>query len=65
MTFSVGVLQNDDVVFEPALPDWKQEAIQSIVMVSQTSVVLYASVDEVGLGDLYEDFLPVSRCFLV
>ena len=33
-TFSVGVLQHDDVVFEPELPDWKQEAIQSINMVS-------------------------------
>lgn len=32
-TFSLGVLQNDDVVFEPELPDWKQEAIQSMVMV--------------------------------
>ena len=33
VTFSVGVLQNDDVAFKPALPDWKQEAIQSITMV--------------------------------
>jgi polyamine oxidase len=35
-TFSAGVLQNTDVVFEPALPDWKTEAINSIEMVSQT-----------------------------
>jgi polyamine oxidase len=35
-TFSAGVLQNTDVVFEPALPDWKMEAINSIEMVSQT-----------------------------
>lgn len=34
VTFSVGVLQNNDVSFIPALPDWKQEAIQSITMVS-------------------------------
>ena len=33
-TFSLGVLQHDDVTFEPALPDWKQEAIQSMDMVS-------------------------------
>ena len=33
VTFSVGVLQNDDVGFKPILPDWKQEAIQSITMV--------------------------------
>ena len=32
-TFSLGVLQHDDVVFDPPLPDWKQEAIQSMVMV--------------------------------
>jgi polyamine oxidase len=32
-TFSVGVLQNDDVVFEPKLPSWKREAISSIDMV--------------------------------
>lgn len=33
VTFSIGVLQNNDVSFEPSLPDWKEEAIQSIVMV--------------------------------
>lgn len=32
-TFSLGVLQNDDVTFIPPLPDWKQEAIQSMTMV--------------------------------
>ena len=35
-TFSVGVLQNSDVVFQPPLPDWKFEAINSIVMVSRS-----------------------------
>ncbi|KAI0351674.1 amine oxidase [Trametes cingulata] len=39
-TFSLGVLQNDDVVFEPALPDWKQEAIQSMVMATYTKIFL-------------------------
>jgi monoamine oxidase len=33
-TFSLGVLQHDDVVFDPPLPSWKQEAIQSMTMVS-------------------------------
>ena len=33
-TFSLGVLQHDDVAFEPPLPSWKQEAIQSMDMVS-------------------------------
>lgn len=32
-TFSLGVLQNDDVEFHPPLPSWKQEAIQSMTMV--------------------------------
>lgn len=32
-TFSLGVLQSDDVLFEPPLPMWKQEAIQSMTMV--------------------------------
>jgi polyamine oxidase len=32
-TFSLGVLQHDDVRFEPPLPAWKAEAIQSMTMV--------------------------------
>ena len=32
-TFSLGVLQNDDVQFNPPLPEWKVEAIQSMTMV--------------------------------
>ena len=36
-TFSLGVLQNDDVQFVPPLPAWKQEAIQSMSMVSSRS----------------------------
>jgi len=34
VTFSVGVLQNADVVFDPPLPDWKREAINNMEMVS-------------------------------
>jgi len=34
-TFSIGVLQNADVVFEPPLPSWKVEAINSIEMVKR------------------------------
>lgn len=41
VTFSVGVLQGDDVKFHPSLPDWKQEAIQSMVMVCHTLVCVY------------------------
>jgi len=32
-TFSLGVLQNDDVRFDPPLPEWKVEAIHSMTMV--------------------------------
>ncbi|KAF7328966.1 Amine oxidase [Mycena venus] len=39
-TFSLGVLQNDDVLFEPALPTWKQEAIQSMTMGTYTKIFL-------------------------
>ncbi|EIW56720.1 amine oxidase [Trametes versicolor FP-101664 SS1] len=39
-TFSLGVLQHDDVVFEPALPDWKEEAIQSMTMATYTKIFL-------------------------
>lgn len=40
VTFSVGVLQNDDVVFKPALPDWKEEAINSMTMATYTKIFL-------------------------
>ncbi|THH07776.1 hypothetical protein EW145_g3150 [Phellinidium pouzarii] len=40
VTFSIGVLQNDDVVFKPTLPDWKQEAIQSVTMTTYTKIFL-------------------------
>ncbi|KAH7882158.1 hypothetical protein F5I97DRAFT_1931880 [Phlebopus sp. FC_14] len=39
-TFSAGVLQNDDVVFQPPLPDWKVEAINSIEMATYTKIFL-------------------------
>ncbi|KIM37932.1 hypothetical protein M413DRAFT_76550 [Hebeloma cylindrosporum] len=39
-TFSLGVLQNDDVTFTPALPGFKQEAIQSMVMATYTKIFL-------------------------
>lgn len=34
-TFSLGVLQNDDVLFDPPLPPWKQEAINTMTMVKE------------------------------
>ncbi|KAH7909988.1 hypothetical protein BJ138DRAFT_1153955 [Hygrophoropsis aurantiaca] len=39
-TFSLGVLQYGDVEFEPSLPSWKVEAIQSSVMATYTKIFL-------------------------
>ncbi|KAF8797572.1 amine oxidase [Phlegmacium glaucopus] len=39
-TFSLGVLQNDDVQFYPPLPHFKQEAIQGMVMATYTKIFL-------------------------
>ncbi|KAJ3499699.1 hypothetical protein NLG97_g150 [Lecanicillium saksenae] len=39
-TFSVGVLQNDVVAFEPELPQWKQTAIQKFTMGTYTKIFL-------------------------
>ncbi|KAG0694709.1 hypothetical protein DFH29DRAFT_1033165 [Suillus ampliporus] len=39
-TFSVGVLQYGDVAFKPDLPEWKVEAIQSMVMATYTKIFL-------------------------
>ncbi|KAA1475714.1 amine oxidase [Dentipellis sp. KUC8613] len=39
-TFSLGVLQNDDITFDPSLPEWKQEAIQSMTMATYTKIFL-------------------------
>ncbi|KAI9461925.1 amine oxidase [Lactarius psammicola] len=39
-TFSLGVLQNDDVQFHPPLPEWKVEAIHSLTMATYTKIFL-------------------------
>ncbi|RPD72752.1 amine oxidase [Lentinus tigrinus ALCF2SS1-7] len=39
-TFSLGVLQHDDVKFVPPLPAWKQEAIHSMSMGTYTKIFL-------------------------
>ncbi|KIN94126.1 hypothetical protein M404DRAFT_413684 [Pisolithus tinctorius Marx 270] len=57
VTFSAGVLQNTDVVFEPALPDWKREAISSIEMSVYTKIFLQFKEKfwfDTGIG-LYAD----------
>ena len=62
-TFSVGVLQNSDVVFQPPLPDWKIEAINSIEMVCQDLDLDFRTY--CALGWLYQGFPSVQRDFLV
>jgi polyamine oxidase len=37
-TFSIGVLQNTDVVFEPELPDWKKDAIANFHMATYLKI---------------------------
>ncbi|KDR74115.1 hypothetical protein GALMADRAFT_269603 [Galerina marginata CBS 339.88] len=39
-TFSLGVLQHDDVAFSPPLPDFKQEGIYTMVMATYTKIFL-------------------------
>ncbi|KAL1630969.1 hypothetical protein SLS56_004643 [Neofusicoccum ribis] len=39
-TFSVGVLQNEVVAFDPPLPDWKKTAIESFQMGTYTKVFM-------------------------
>lgn len=40
VTFSVGVLQHQDVTFHPSLPAWKTEAIASMKMATYTKIFL-------------------------
>lgn len=64
-TFSAGVLQNDDVKFEPELPDWKREAIESTTMVgfSGSSVLKMSLI--AFLGYVYENLLAIPQEILV
>ncbi|KAK7676939.1 hypothetical protein QCA50_020057 [Cerrena zonata] len=39
-TFSLGVLQNDDVRFHPTLPDWKLEAVHGMTLETYTKIFL-------------------------
>ncbi|KAF8640170.1 hypothetical protein AX16_010225 [Volvariella volvacea WC 439] len=39
-TFSLGVLQNDDVTFSPPLPAYKVEAIQTMTMATYTKIFM-------------------------
>ncbi|KAF9791877.1 amine oxidase, partial [Thelephora terrestris] len=40
VSFSLGVLQHEDVTWEPELPPWKTEAIQSMTMATYTKIFM-------------------------
>lgn len=66
VTFSLGVLQHDDVLFEPALPKWKSEAIHGMAMVSGwIRVKLTSSNLSPPAGNIYQDIFAVSGEVLV
>lgn len=62
-TFSVGVLQNTDVVFQPPFPHWKVDAIHSIDMVNRAFEFGIGTYRD--LGYVHKDFPSVQRNFLV
>ena len=66
VTFSLGVLQNDDVVFEPRLPAWKVEAIESMTMVG-SGYRSRLSTDQRPpfVGYVHQDLPPVPSEVLV
>jgi monoamine oxidase len=66
VTFSLGVLQSDEVVFEPRLPAWKVEAVESMTMVcSERWLRLLADRHVPFVGHLHQDLPPVSSQVLV
>jgi len=64
-TFSLGVLQKNDVRFDPAFPTWKTEAIQSMTMVCVVTSQLYSPLTTTTLGDVHQDLPPVPQEVLV
>ncbi|MCJ1365722.1 hypothetical protein MMC16_004847 [Acarospora aff. strigata] len=56
-TFSLGVLQNDAVTFDPELPTWKQEGIATFSMATYTKIFLQFPADKVFWNTSYQFFL--------
>ena len=66
VTFSLGVLQNDDVVFEPRLPAWKVDAIKSMTMVGSACWPHPSGDKRIPFaGHLYQDLPPIPSEVLV
>jgi hypothetical protein len=64
VSFSLGVLQHDDVTWEPKLPAWKTEAIQSMTMVKDI-LLTPCSLLHKNIGHIYEDFHAIPQKVLV
>jgi len=63
-TFSVGVLQNDVVVFDPPLPEWKQRSIATFQMGTYTKIFMQFPPDQVFWDTDVQFFLyadPLTR----
>ena len=59
-TFSLGVLQSGDVHFSPALPTWKQTAIQTFQMGIYTKIFLQFPPDKIFWPQQYQYLLYAS-----
>ncbi|KAG8534075.1 uncharacterized protein KY384_000918 [Bacidia gigantensis] len=59
-TFSVGVLKSNHVKFSPALPDWKNTAIQTFEMGVYTKIFLQFPLDKVFWNTSTQFFLYAS-----
>lgn len=63
-TFSLGVLQNDVVDFEPPLPSWKQDGIEGMQMGTYTKIFLQFPSDQQFWDENTQFFLyadPIER----
>ena len=66
VTFSLGVLQHDDVLFEPALPKWKSEAIHGMAMVRELIRITLSSFNLSPIaGNIHQDIFTVPGEVLV
>lgn len=54
---SLGVLQSDDITFEPDLPKWKQLGIETFSMGTYTKIFLQFPADQVFWNTSYQFFL--------
>ena len=63
VTFSLGVLQYDEVVFKPALPQWKSEAIHGMAMVSRLSYAIFSASYNCGQGTYTKIYLQFPQKF--